>query len=64
MLFSANRLELLSAVRDAERIAPSQSPLEVLQCAFLSAENGKVTVAAGNLELPLERRVAAEITEE
>ncbi len=64
MLFSANRLELLSAVRDAERIAPSQSPLEVLQCAFLSAENGKVTVAAGNLELALERRVAAEITEE
>ena len=64
MHFQANRLELLSAARDAERIAPTQSPLDVLQCTYLSAGDGKVTVAAGNLELSLERRIPAEIEEE
>ena len=64
MHITANRLELLSAARDAERIAPAQSPLDVLQCTYLATEDGKLTVAAGNLELALERRIPAEIHEE
>ena len=64
MIFDVNRLEMLAAVRDAEAVAPEKSPMDVLQCAFLSAENGTLTVAATNLEQSLERRIPAEIAEE
>ena len=64
MNITANRAELLSAAQDAERIAPAHSPLDVLRCTYLATENGKLTVAAGNLETTLERRIPAEIREE
>jgi len=64
MNITANRLELLSAAQDAEKVAPAHSALDVLRCTCLSTENGKLTVASGNLELALERRIPAEIAEE
>ena len=57
-------MELLSAAKDAESIAPANSPLDVLKCTYLATENGKLTVAASNLEVALERRIPADIHEE
>ena len=48
----------------AARIAPAASPLDVLKCALLSAEDGKLTVAATNIETALERKLTAQIEEE
>ena len=57
-------MELLSAAKDAESIAPANSPLDVLKCTYLATENGKLTVAASNSEVALERRIPADIHEE
>ena len=57
-------MELLSAAKDAESIAPAKSPLDVLKCTYLATENGKLTVAASNSEVALERRIPADIHEE
>ena len=57
MKVTADRREFLSAALDAERIAPAQSPVELLRCTYLHAEDGKLTVAAGNLEYAMERRI-------
>ncbi len=64
MNFIVNRQDLLAAAQDAEKIAPAASPLEVLKCTLLSAAEGKLTVAATSLELALERRIKADISEE
>ena len=40
MYITANRLELLAAAKDAERIAPANSPLDVMKCTFLATETG------------------------
>lgn len=57
-------MELLSAARDAEWIAPTNSTLDILKCTFLATESGKLTVAASNMEVSLERRIPADIREE
>lgn len=64
MKITANRLELLSAAQDALAVAPDKSPLDVLECAYLATENGKLTVAAGNMETSLERHIPVRIEEE
>ena len=64
MRITVNRQELLAAAQDAARIAPAASPLDVLKCALLSAEDGKLTVAATNIETALERKLTAQIEEE
>ena len=64
MKITVNRQELLSAAQDAAKIAPSVSPLDILKCALLSAEDGRLTVAATNIETALERRIPVEIQEE
>lgn len=64
MNITANRWELLSAAQNAEKIVPALTTLPILRCAYLATENGKLTVAACNLELALERRIPAEIREE
>lgn len=38
MKFTVNRTELLAAAQNAERIAPRVSTIEILQCAYLQAE--------------------------
>lgn len=64
MNIRANRKELLSAAKDAERIAPANSPLDVMKCTYLATENGKLTVAASSTEVALELRIPADIREE
>ena len=64
MYITANRQELLSVARDAERIAPANSPMDVMKCTYLATENGKLTVAAGNLEVAMERCIPVQIHEE
>ena len=51
MKFTVNRTELLAAAQKAERIAPRVSTIEILQCAYLQAEQDTLTVASGNLEI-------------
>lgn len=64
MEFTANREELLSAAQDALAVCPAKSPLPELDCAFLATEDGKLTVAGGNLQVALERRIPVTITED
>ena len=63
MNITANRLELLAAVESAERIAPAASPMDILKCVCLETENGRLTVAATNQEIAMERRLPADILE-
>ena len=63
MNITANRMELLAAVESAERIAPAASPMDILKCVCLETENGKLTVAATNQEIAMERRLPADILE-
>ena len=64
MKFTANRAELLSAAEDALSVAPDKSPMKELECAYLATEDGKLTVAGGNLQVALERHIPAQIEEE
>ena len=64
MKFTVNRTELLAAAQNAERIAPRVSAIEILQCAYLQAEQDTLTVASGNLEIGLEQKLPANIQEE
>ena len=64
MFITANREELLSAAQDALAVCPAKSPLPELDCAFLATEDGKLTVAGGNLQVALERRIPVTIGEE
>lgn len=64
MKFTVNRQEFLAVAQDAEKIAPSNAVIDVLKSVFLSAEDGKLTVAATNLEVALERKIRADIDEE
>lgn len=53
----ANRLELLAAAQNAESLTPANSPVDILECALLTVEEGGLTVCAGNLEMGMECRV-------
>ena len=64
MKFTVNRTELLTAAQNAERIAPRVSTIEILQCAYLQAEQDTLTVASGNLEIALEQQLPAQIETE
>ena len=64
MKFTVNRTELLAAAQNAERIAPRVSTIEILQCAYLQAEQDTLTVASGNLEIALEQQLPAQIESE
>ena len=55
MKFTVSRTELLAAAQNAERIAPRVSTIEILQCAYLQAEQDTLTVASSNLEIALEQ---------
>ena len=46
MKFTVNRTELLAAAQNAERIAPRVSTIEILQCAYLQAQQDTLTVAS------------------
>lgn len=63
MKFSVDRKDLLAAARNAERIAPKTSTIEILQCAYLQAEPDTLTIASGNLEVALEQIIPAQTEE-
>ena len=55
-----NRLELLSLAKAADSIAPNLAAMDALKGVLLeAADDGKVTVAATNLEVALERESGA-----
>lgn len=59
-----NRQELLSLAKAADSIAPNHSTMDALKGVLLEAtDDGKLTVAATNLEVALERRMSADIQE-
>lgn len=64
MYIIANRHELLKASLAAERIAPTRSPVEALECILLTTEDDALTVSSTNQEMALEQRISAEIREE
>lgn len=64
MKFTVNRTKLLAAAQNAERVAPRVSAIEILQCAYLQAEQDTLTVASGNLEIALEQQLPAQIETE
>ena len=64
MKFTENRLETLSAVQSAGSVAPAASPMDILKCVCLVAENGALTVAATNMDAAVERKLPAEIRED
>ena len=64
MKITVNRQEFLAVAQDAEKIIPSASQMDVLKCTFLSAADGKLTVAATNHEVAIERQIKADVAEE
>ena len=64
MKLITNRRELLAAAKNAAKIAPTSSPLEILKCILLSAGDGRLTIAATSIETALECSIPAEIEED
>lgn len=64
MKITINRLEALALARAAESIAPSKATMDELRCVLLECgEDGKLTMAATNNEVALERRMPAQVRE-
>ena len=64
MRITINRQEALALAKAAESIAPGKAAMDELQCVLLEAgEDGKLTMAATDNEVALERRMPAEIEE-
>lgn len=64
MKITINRLEALALAKAAESIAPSKATMDELRCVLLECgEDGKLTMAATNNEVALERRMPAQVRE-
>ena len=64
MKVTMNRMEALSIAKAAESIAPSKATMDELRCVLLECGgDGKLTMAATNNEVALERRMQAQIQE-
>ena len=64
MKITINRLEALSLAKVAESIVPSKAAMDELRCVLLECgEDGKLTMAATNNEVALERRMPAQVME-
>lgn len=64
MKITVNRQEALSLAKAAESIAPSKATMDELRCVLLeTADDNKLTMAATNMEVALERRMQADIQE-
>ncbi len=63
MRVTLNRKELSAVLNDAEKIVPTNNPLEVLKGVFLEVANDTLSVTATNLELSLKQKIPAEINE-
>ncbi len=64
MRITINRQEALALAKAAESIAPSKAVMDELRCVLLeTGEDSKLTMAATNMEVALERRMQADIQE-
>ena len=60
MKITVNRQEALALAKAAESIAPSKAVMDELRCVLLeTGEDSKLTMAATNMEVALERRMQA-----
>lgn len=65
MKVTVNRQEALSLAKSAESIAPSKATMDELRCVLLEAgDDNKLTMAATNMEVALERRMQADVRED
>ena len=63
MIFTAERSVLLDAVSKLQRIVGSKSSMPVLEGILISAEQGKVTMIAYNLEMGIKKEIYARTEE-
>lgn len=64
MLFTVERSVFLEAVSKLQRIVGSKNSMPVLEGILISAEQGKVTMVAYNLEMGMKKEIYAHTTEE
>jgi len=65
MKITINRQEALALAKAAESIAPSKATMDELRCVLLEAgDDNKLTMAATNMEVALERRMQADVQED
>lgn len=65
MRITVNRQEALALAKAAESIAPSKATMDELRCVLLEAgDDNKLTMAATNMEVALERRMQADVQED
>lgn len=63
MRVKLNRAELSAVLNHAERIAPSNSTLDVLKGVLLEATDGKMAVTSSNLEVTLKQTIPCDTAE-
>ncbi len=64
MIFSVERTKLLEAVLKLQSVVGSKSSMPVLEGILISAEQGKITLVAYNLEMGMKKEIYAKCDEE
>ena len=64
MIFSVERAKLLDAVSRLQRVVGSKTSMPVLEGILISAEQGKITLIAYNLEMGMKKELYAKCDEE
>lgn len=64
MIFNVERTELLECVQKLQRVVGAKSTMPVLEGVLLSAEQGRVTLTAYNLEMGMKKEIYAQCEEE
>ncbi len=64
MIFSVERAKLLDAVSKLQRVVGSKTSMPILEGILISAEQGKITLAAYNLEMGMKKEIYAKCEEE
>ena len=64
MIFSVERASLLEAVSRLQRVVGAKTSMPVLEGILISAEQGKVTLIAYNLEMGMKKEIYAKCDEE
>lgn len=64
MIFSVERTKLLEAVSKLQSVVASKTSMPVLEGILISAEQGKITLVAYNLEMGMKKEIYAKCEEE
>ena len=64
MIFSVERQKLLEAVTKLQRIVGAKTSMPVLEGILISAEQGKITLIAYNLEMGMKKEIYASCEQE